>query len=97
MLYSKERREIDFLAVSPEYRRRGLAEKLVETAAAQFPVGTELSVITCREGDPMGEAVHGFYAVLGFIHGEELTVLNYSCQRFSLTVPDGPTKKSTAL
>ncbi|NCB32042.1 MAG: GNAT family N-acetyltransferase, partial [Clostridia bacterium] len=54
LLYSKERRELDFLAVTPSERRHGLAQKLVETAAAQFPVGTELSVITYRDGDPIG-------------------------------------------
>lgn len=98
MLYSKDRREIDFLAVSPEYRRRGLAERLVETAAAQFPVGTELSVTTYREGDPMGIAARGFYAALGFVPGEEVTAFGYPCQKLILTIPDGtPARKSTAL
>ncbi|MEA4815110.1 MAG: GNAT family N-acetyltransferase [Oscillospiraceae bacterium] len=97
LLFSRERRELDFLAVSPEYRRRGLAAKLVETAAAQFPVGTELSIITYREGDPTGEAARSFYAALGFVPGEKLTVFNYPCQRFSLTVPHGPVKESTTL
>lgn len=44
VLYSKKRSEVDFLAVSPEYRGHSLGIKLVETAAAQFPVGTVLSV-----------------------------------------------------
>lgn len=37
LLFSYDRCEIDFLAVSPPYRRHGLARKLMETAAAQFP------------------------------------------------------------
>lgn len=94
-LFSRERRELDFLAVSPEYRRKGLAEKLVETAAAQFPVGTELSVITYREGDSMGKAARSFYAALGFVPGDEVTVFDTRCQRFARTVPDGPVKKNT--
>ena len=94
LLCSKERRELDFLAVTPEYRRRGLAEKLVETAAAQFPVGTRLTVTTYREGDPPGEAAWAFYALLGFIPGEEVTTFGYPCQKLILTIPDGtPARK----
>lgn len=90
LLYSKARSELDFLAVSPEYRRRGLAAKLVETAAAQLPVGAELSVVTYREGDAKGEDARSFYGLLGFTPGEELTMFDYPCQRLSVTVPNGP-------
>lgn len=90
LLYSKARGELDFLAVSPEYRRRGLAQKLVETAAAQLPVGTQLCVITYRAGDPMGADARAFYAALGFVPAEELIVFDYPCQRLTVTVPDAP-------
>ncbi len=90
LLFSRERRELDFLAVSPEYRRRGLAQRLVETAAAQLPVGAQLSVVTYREGDPMGAEARSFYQALGFAPAEELTVFNYPCQRLTVTVPDAP-------
>ncbi len=90
LLYSIERRELDFLAVSPDCRRRGLAQKLVETAAAQFPVGTVLSVMTYRAGDPMGADTRAFYEAMGFAPCEELTMFGYPCQRLSVTVPDEP-------
>ena len=90
LLYSKERCELDFLAVPPDYRRRGLAQKLVETAAAQFPVGAKLTVVTCRTGDQVGEVARGFYEAMDFVPGEELTVSGYPCQRFSILVPDEP-------
>ena len=90
LLFSKERKELDFLAVSPEYRRCGLAQKLVETAAAQLPVGAQFSVVTYREGDPMGAEARAFYEALGFAPAEELTVFNYPCQRLTVTVPDVP-------
>ena len=90
MLYSKERQELDFLAVSPDARRRGLARKLVETAAAQFPVGTPLSVVTYRAGDPLGVDARAFYEAMGFLPGETMTLFGYPCQRFTATVPDGP-------
>ena len=90
LLFSKKRKELDFLAVSPEYRRHGLAQKLVETVAAQFPVGTKLSVVTYREGDPMGTEARAFYEALGFAPAEELTVFDYPCQRLTVTLPDAP-------
>ena len=93
LLFSKERRELDFLAVLPEYRRRGLAQKLVETAAAQLPVGAALSVVTFREGDPMGAEAHAFYEAIGFAPAEELTVFDYPCRRLTVTVPDAPLGK----
>lgn len=95
LLCSKDRQEIDFLAVAPEYRRRGLAERLVETAAAQFPVKTELSVVTYREGDPLGEAARMFYTVLGFVPREKVTVFDYPCQKLTLNLSDAPVKKAS--
>lgn len=89
LLVSKERRALDFLAVSPEYRRHGLAARLVETAAAQFPVGTELSVITYREGDPPGAAARAFYKALGFSEGDPVEAFGYPCQKLTLIVLDG--------
>lgn len=94
LLFSKSRGELDFLAVAPKYRRKGLAEKLVETAAAQFPVGTRLAVTTYRQGDTGGEAARRFYEALGFVPGEEVTAFGYPCQKLELTVPDGtPVRK----
>ena len=88
LLFSGERCELDYLSVRPGYRRRGLAARLVETVAAQFPVGAELSVITYRKGDPMGTAARKFYQMLGFIEGKLTEVFGYSCQVLTLTVPE---------
>ena len=90
MLYSKNRCELDFLAVSPDYRRQGLAQRLVESAAAQFPVGTRISVVVCPKGDKKGEAARGFYEAMGFAPGEKLMASGYPCQRFSVVAPDEP-------
>ncbi|MCI2056058.1 MAG: GNAT family N-acetyltransferase [Oscillibacter sp.] len=89
VLFSRERRELDFLAVSPEYRRRLLAERLVETVAAQFPVGTTLCVTTYRGDDPRGAAARALYKHLGFAEGELTEAFDYPCQTLTLTVPDG--------
>lgn len=96
LLYSKGKRELAYLAVSPDYRRGGLAARLVETAAAQFPVGTLLSVTTYREGDPQGAAAWAFYKALGFAEGELTEAFGTPCQTLTLTVPDGtPIHKET--
>ncbi|MDD3794880.1 MAG: TetR family transcriptional regulator [Lachnospiraceae bacterium] len=49
LLYSRERCEIDFLAAAPDFRDRGLVKKLVETAGAQFPAGTVISIVAAEE------------------------------------------------
>ena len=89
LLLSKGRQEIDSLDVSPKYRRHGLAARLVETAAAQFPVGTLLSVTSYREGDPQGMAARALYKYLGFSEGALTEAFGRPCQIWTLTVPDG--------
>ena len=87
LLFSKKRRELAFLCVHPDYRHRGLASRLIETVAAQFPVGTELLVTTYREGDPMGTAARELYKHLGFTEGELTEAFGYPCQNLILSVP----------
>lgn len=96
LLYAKEKGKgtLDFLAVLPDFRRCGLAARLVETVAAQFPVGTELSVTICRESDPLNEVARMFYKALGFVEGELAEAFGCPCRRLTLTVPDGtPVRK----
>lgn len=89
LLYSLDRREIDCLAVHPQYRRRGLAGRLVETAAARFPVLEKLFVTTYRSEDARGEAARSFYRSLGFSGCGLIEAFGCPCERLSLTVPDG--------
>lgn len=88
ILFSRERNEIDFLAVSPNYQGRGVATRLLITAMSEFPIGTELSVVTYREGDPLGCNARRFYQKFGFQEGELLTVFNYPCQQLIGHVPE---------
>lgn len=89
LLYSKAEKELRFLAAHPDYLRCGLAARLVETVAAQFPVGEKLSLTTYPEGDPPGIAARAFYKTLGFIEAEWTEAFGYPCQVLTLTVPDG--------
>lgn len=90
LIYSKQRSEIGFLAVDPDFCRRGIAGRLVETAAAQLPVGAELSVVTFRDGDAAGEVALGFYKSLGFKPVKEIVMFDYPLQILSVTVPNAP-------
>ena len=44
VIFSRKENAIELLTVLPEYEKYKLREKLIETVAAQFPVGTKLSV-----------------------------------------------------
>ncbi len=84
--FSKDNNEINFLAVHPEYRRMGIAQNLIKKLASLFPKGTQLSVITYREGDLQGIAARKLYESIGFKCGKLLTVFEYPCQRLIYTV-----------
>lgn len=89
LLYSKENSKIEFLAVSPDYRRQGLGTRLVETAAAGLQVGAKLFVTTHSEKETSGEDARLFYKSLGFTPEEELLITDSPYQRLCLIVPDG--------
>ncbi len=82
LAFSAETGEIEFLAVHPAYRRLGAAKALVMHMLGLFSSGRTVSVITYRDGDPMGEAARAFYSRLGFTQGRLLTVFDYPCQEF---------------
>ncbi|NCB93385.1 MAG: GNAT family N-acetyltransferase [Clostridia bacterium] len=86
LLYSKDEKELEYLNVHPTFRRKGLAGRLVETMAAQFEVGEELSVITYRDDDLSGADARNFYVSLGFEEAEKTVVFDYPCQRLKLKV-----------
>lgn len=90
--FSHEKNEIDFLAVDPEYRRSGIASRLLITAMSEFSAGTEVSVVTYREGDSLGTEARRFYQKSGFHDGELLTAFGYPCQRLIGKVPSSVLK-----
>lgn len=89
LLFGRERGELDFLAVHEGYRKKGLAGRLVETMLAQFDIGTDISVITFREGDCNGEMASAFYESKGFKESELLEAFGYPCRRMVMTVREG--------
>jgi len=85
MLFSRESKELEFLAVHPQYRRLGTATALIRYLFAFFPKGSCFTVITYREDDPKGKAARELYKRIGFMPGELITVFDYPCKKFIYT------------
>lgn len=86
LLFSIEDKQIGFLAVHPDFRKLGIARALVEAMCEQFPKGTEISVVTYREGDELGSAARLFYKSIGFNEAELIMEFGYPCQRFNYQI-----------
>ena len=82
LLFSKDTKKLEFLAVHPQYRENGMAKALVRYMLALFPKGSRISVVTYRENDKKGQAARRFYENIGFTAGELVTVFDYPCQEF---------------
>lgn len=84
LLFSKEHNVICFLAVLPEYRKKGYASELMKTALEKLDRTKEISVSTFREDDEKGMAPRALYKKFGFIEGELMEEFGYPNQKFIL-------------
>lgn len=84
LLFSKEHNMICFLAVLPEYRKKGYASELMKTALENLDRTKEISVSTFREDDEKGTAPRALYKKFGFIEGELMEEFGYPNQKFIL-------------
>ncbi|SFC86626.1 GNAT family N-acetyltransferase [Clostridium uliginosum] len=82
LIFSYENKEIAFLAVHPEYRKKGIATALIEKMYEHFPKGSEIIVTTYRENDVKGKAARALYKNLGFVEEELIMEFGYPCQKF---------------
>ncbi|KGO14254.1 GNAT family N-acetyltransferase [Clostridium botulinum] len=82
LIFSYENKEIAFLVVHPQYRKKGIATGLFNKMYNQFPKSTEITVTTYRENDTKGKAARALYKRLGFIEDELIMEFGYPCQRF---------------
>ena len=77
------------LAVSPEYRRKGLASMLLEEALAELDRAKPVTVSTFCEGDEKGTTPRALYKKFGFIEGELKEEFGYPNQEFVLPACEG--------
>ena len=84
LLISRKRNMLCCLAVSPRYRRRGIASMLIEEALRQLDRTKDITVSTFREDDEKGTAPRALYKKFGFVEDELTVELGYPNQKFIL-------------
>ena len=89
LLFSRERNELGFLAVDPDFRRRHIARKMLEFMLPRMEAGRDISLVTYREEDPRGQAARAFYRSLGFSEGRLLEEFDCPAQEFILKAAAG--------
>lgn len=82
LLFSTNRNMLSCLAVHPDYRRRGIAIRLVNEMICNLNNEKEIVVETFREEDEKGEDARTFYQHVGFVESELCIEMNYPLQRF---------------
>lgn len=84
MLFSRGHNIICCLAVAPEYRRRGVASRLMDEALNNLDRTKEITVSTFRADDEKGTAPRALYEKYGFIADELIEEFDYPNQKFVL-------------
>ncbi|MCI9546350.1 MAG: GNAT family N-acetyltransferase [Lachnospiraceae bacterium] len=74
---------VEFLAVHPQYRNRGVGKLLLDKLQNELLCGREITVTTYRAGDKADTGYRKTYADLGFAEGELLVEYGYPTQRFA--------------
>lgn len=88
MLFSRKRRMICFLAVSPDYRRQGVATAMMDEALSLLGREQPITVTTYRAEDEKGAAARAFYERIGFLPGALIEELGYPNQLYTLDPPE---------
>lgn len=84
LLFSKKHNMICCLAVLPEYRKRGFASELLETAIKNLDRTRNITVSTFRDNDKKGIAPRALYKKFGFVEDELIEEFGYPNQIFIL-------------
>ena len=80
------------LAVSPDYRRRGVASMLMDEALRNLDRTKEISVSTFRADDEKGPAPRALYEKYGFVEDALIEEMDYPNQKYVLH-PAGSERK----
>lgn len=84
LLFSRKHNMICCLAVSPDYRRRGIAAMMLTEVLNRLDRERDITVSTFRENDSKGTAPRALYQKFGFVEGKLLEEFGYPNQEFIL-------------
>lgn len=84
LLFSRGHNMICCLGVSPQYRRCGIASKLLEKALENLDRTKDITVSTFREEDEKGIAPRALYKKFGFEEDDLIEEFGYPNQKFIL-------------
>lgn len=84
LLYSVKENMLCCMAVHPEYRKKGIASKLIAEMLTKLDADRDVVVTTFREGDEKGIAPRALYKKFGFVEDELVEEFGYPNQRFVL-------------
>jgi ribosomal protein S18 acetylase RimI-like enzyme len=84
LLFSVKHSMLSCMAVHPNYRRYGIATKMINLMLTHLPNNCDIVVTTFREDDEKGIAPRTLYKQIGFTEGELCYEFNYPQQRFIL-------------
>lgn len=84
LLFSTKHNMIGCMAVHPEYRKKGIARRMVEMMLTKLDRDRSVVVETFREEDEKGDAPRAFYRAMGFVPGELGFAEGHPVQRFIL-------------
>lgn len=84
VLFSRRHNMICCLAVSSQYRRRGIASTLLENTLKELNSDKDITVSTFRKNDEKGIAPRALYKKFGFLEDELIEEFGYPNQKFVL-------------
>lgn len=84
LLFSEKHNMLSCMAVHPEYRRRGIAGRMMKLMFARLDRTKDITVTTFREDDAKGIAPRALYQSLGFEPAELCIEQGYPSQVFVL-------------
>lgn len=84
LLFSIKYNMLCCMAVHPEYRKNGIASKMIAETLDKLDKTRDVVVSTFRENDEKGIAPRALYKKFGFVEGELIDEFGYPNQRFVL-------------
>lgn len=84
LLFSTKYNMLCCMAVHPDYRKLGIAKRMINEMMSQLDNSKDIIVDTFRHEDPKGIAPRTLYLSLGFEPAELIENLGYPNQRFVL-------------